>query len=137
MTYDHQNGLSKRRNRNASPATLVTGFNTANTNILTNSQLVSDIHPPSPSHPSLPCQNGRNVNYNEPKISGNDAHDNATHLATAISQVAFPSWTSMALMFSLIFGGCCSNVSTMFNVDMASCLLTSSDQVFALEAIIK
>ncbi|EKV11564.1 UPD-GlcNAc transporter (Mnn2-2), putative [Penicillium digitatum PHI26] len=39
-------------------------------------------------------------------------------LVAAVAQAAVPSWTSMILMVSLIFGGCCANV-------------------FALEAIIK
>lgn len=31
-------------------------------------------------------------------------------LVAAVAQAAVPSWTSMILMVSLIFGGCCANV---------------------------
>lgn len=35
---------------------------------------------------------------------------NNTGLITAVAHVAVPNWANLALMASLIFGGCCTNV---------------------------
>lgn len=37
---------------------------------------------------------------------------NNTGLVTAVAHVAVPNWANLALMASLIFGGCCTNVSS-------------------------
>lgn len=38
------------------------------------------------------------------------AQDCVTGVAAAAAQATLPSWATMVLMVSLIFGGCCSNV---------------------------
>ena len=47
----------------------------------------------------------------EDKLDYAQLKKDAPGLVAAAAHAAVPSWTSMVLMVSLIFGGCCANVS--------------------------
>lgn len=42
--------------------------------------------------------------------SGKDTREPVASIGTAAAHATFPSWMSVILMVSLIFGGCCANV---------------------------
>ena len=43
-------------------------------------------------------------------VFGKDTREPLASIGTAAAHATFPSWMSVILMISLIFGGCCANV---------------------------
>ena len=57
------------------------------------------------------------LNSDESRLSQSkrqvDIQQDAPNLVTATALAVMPNWTSMFLMTSLIFGGCCANVRSL------------------------
>lgn len=51
-----------------------------------------------------------------------DAKTNSTGILSAASHATLPTWVTMVLMVSMIFGGCCSNVRIILVWDQGSSL---------------
>lgn len=48
--------------------------------------------------------------YSKQNGLNEDKHEPLASIGTAAAHATFPSWMSVVLMISLIFGGCCANV---------------------------
>lgn len=53
----------------------------------------------------------------KPIAAASDDSKKDAALIAAAAHATIPSWTNMVLMVSLIFGGCCANVSVQLELD--------------------
>lgn len=114
MIDSHKKGPSKREDKSyTTSASLPTCRNSPSNASVPNGYAVTDMRASSLDFSPLQKRQNGIFKNDGLKDFGSDSQDSVSGLITAVSHATFPSWANTILMISLIFGGCCSNVSAV------------------------